>query len=389
MKPLSSVSNGRRSSRASERGQSLILWSLVLVFVILPILALTIDQGSLYWARRNRQKVADAACLDGAIANQLGFDARTEIEDTLTEHGLDSSYWDPQVGTGETLSKGIEIGSGEIRVAVWGPTLSWFSQFIPGWTGWEMGARARCDTGIGGPMPLTLKECELASGAEECITRNEDGSIKSINYAPGWEWGDEMDLAGQQHDPNISTGMSFSGLVAPDIRCVNDDDECAEKWFIPPVDEGTSSNTVKDLTRQYILDGGYNGPAPAPGENLGALDGVSNKKLAAAIDQVYDVGDLVLVMVYETGEVHDGNANYDYVKVVGYTFVRITDIFTNNVKVVPEDIGNCWSGGSPRTPGDDIIDSPDDSPINLKPILLPWDYGLGGAGKAALGLTCN
>ncbi len=375
---------GHKNVSASERGQSLVLWSLVLLFVILPTLAFAIDQGSLYWARRFRQKVADAACLDGAIAGQIGLDPRTEVEDTLTGHGLDPSYWDPQVGTGETLSKGIEVGGGEIRVAVWGPTLSWFSQFIPGWSGWEIGARARCDTGIGGPMPLTLKECELAPGASECIAN--DGTI---NYAPGWEWGDEMDLAGQQHNPNISTGMSFSGLVAPDIRCLRDDDECDEKWFIPPVDEGTSSNTIKELTRQYILDGGYNGPAPVRDENLSALDGVSNKKLASAIDTVYDIGDVVFVMVYETGEVHDGNANYDYVKVIGYTFVRITNIFTNNVKVEPIDIGSCYTGGAPRTPEDDIIATPDDSPLNLKPVLLPWDYGLGGAGSAALGLTCN
>jgi hypothetical protein len=369
---------------ASEAGQSLVIWALVLILVILPVTALAVDQGSLYWARRSRQKAVDAACLDGAIAGHIGNDPRTEIENTLVETGLDSTYWDPQVGTGVNLDVGIETGSGEVRVAVWGPTLSWFSQFIPGWSGWEIGARARCDIGIGGPMPLTLKECELAPGATQCI--EDDGTI---NYKAGWEWGDEMDLAGQQHDPNISTGMSFSGLVAPDIRCLNDDDQCTAKWFIPPVTNGTPSNTIKALTRGYILSGGYNGPAPAPGENLAALDGVSNQQLAQAINQVYDVGDVILVMVYETGEVYDGNANYDYVKVVGYTFVRITDIFTNNIKVTPIDIGNCYTGSYPRTPDDDIIDSPDDSPMGLRPVLLPWDYGLGGAGTAASGATCS
>lgn len=360
----------------------MILWSLVLIFVILPMLAFTIDQGSLYWARRASQKAVDAACLNGAIAGQLGLSASTEIQNTLQAEGFDSSYWSPQVGTGQDMTVGIEVGGGEVRVAIWGPTLSWFSQFIPGWSGWEIGARARCDEGIGGPLPLTLKECELASGASECV--EEDGTT---HYAPGWVWGDEMDLAGQQHNPNISTGMSYGGLAAPDIRCLNDDDECAAKWFIdPPVSSGTPSNTVKSITMDYILNGGYNGPAPVAGENLAALDGVSNHQLAQSIDQVYNVGDVIFVMVYEAGEVHDGNANYDYVKVVGYTFVRITQIFTNNVKVAPIDIGSCNSG---PTPEDDIIDSPDDSPFNLKPVLLPWDYGRGGAGSAALGLTCS
>lgn len=367
--------------RPSERGQSLILWSLVLIFVILPMLAFTIDQGSLYWARRARQKATDAACLNGAIASRLGNDARAQVVTTLTNHDLDKSYWEPEVGTGESLSKGIENSGGEIRVAVWGPTLSWFSQFIPGFTGWEIGARSRCDMGIAGPLPLTLKECELAEDAEECID-----SEGNINYAPDWEWGDEMYLAGQKHDPNISTSMSFAGLVAPDIRCVNPDDECDEKWYIPPVEEDTSSNTVKEITRQYIRNRGYTGPAPVPGERLGALDGASTAKLVQAIDETYDVGDIVFVMVYEAGEVHDGNQNYDYATIEGYTFVRITQITANNVKVVPIDIGNCNSG---PTPEDDIIDSPDDSPFNLNPVLLPWDYGLGGAGSAALGLTCS
>jgi hypothetical protein len=195
-----------------------------------------------------------------------------------------------------------------------------------------------------------------------------------------------MDLAGQQHDPNISTGMSFSGLVAPDIRCDNDDDECAVKTWIPPVVDGTPSNTVKSITMNYILNGGYNGPSPAPGDNIAALDGVSNHQLASAIDSIYNVGDIIFVMVYDTGEVHDGNANYDYVKIVGYTFVRITDIFTNNVKVRPIDIGTCNSG---NTPEDDILDSPNDAPFNLKPILLPWDYGVGGASAISSGPTCS
>lgn len=370
----------RRALMAS-RGQTFVLWALVLVFLILPVLAWTIDQGSLYWARRARQKATDAACLNGAIANHLGLDARSEVENTLQTHGLDPSFWDPQEGAGETLGKGIEVGGGEIRVAAWGGTLSWFSQFIPGWSGWEMGARSRCDIGIVGPMPLTLKECELASGATRCV--EPDGTP---NYAPGWTWGDEMDLAGQQHDPNLSTGMSFGGLVAPDIRCLNDDDECLDKWFIPPVTDGASSNTVKDITMDYILNGGYNGPAPVPGENIAALDGVSNHQLAQAIDQVVDVGDVVLVMVYQTGEVHDGNANYDYTKIVGYAFVRITEITANNVKVQPVDIGSCNTG---PTPEDDIFDTLDDAPLSTDPILLPWDYGQGGAGGILSGATCS
>ncbi len=378
-------------SRRLERGQSLLLWSLVLVLVIFPMLAFGIDQGSLYWARRERQKLVDAACLDGAIARHIGQNARTAVINSLTNHGIPTSFYDPPVGTGTTLSKGIEVGNGEVRVAIWGETLSWFSQFIPGSNGWEIGARARCDIGIGGPLPLTLKECELASGATRCI--NPDGTV---NYVPGWRWGDEMALAGQQHDPNISTGMSYSGLVAPDIRCLRDDDQCASKWWVPPVPPGTPPNTIKDITRGYILRGGYDGPAPVPGENLGALDGVSNHMLAQAVRANYNVGDVVLVMVYNTGEVYDGNANYDYVKIIGYTFVRITryrpnPMNPNTVLVVPLDTGICNDPLDP-TPQDDIIANPDiaNALFNMHPILLPWDYSLGGAGSVATGSpTCN
>ena len=116
-----------------QRGQSFVLIALLIIFFLLPMAALAIDLPSLWMTRRELQKLADAACLAGALAAEndpTGID--TAILLSLSENNVDPLFYSPQEGTGISLGKGYEYSTaGEVRVALWGPSKVWFSQFIP------------------------------------------------------------------------------------------------------------------------------------------------------------------------------------------------------------------------------------------------------------------
>lgn len=405
-------------TRSLERGQTLVLFILIFIFFIVPFTALAIDLPSLWMARRDRQKLVDEACLAGAIAAKRGLDVYNAITQSLTDNGVDPSFYTPNEGSGTNLGKGIEIGV-NIRVAIWGPTLAWWSQLIPGVDGWEIGARAHCKRGIGAFLPLTLKEFEGPNtDILETSKPNDEWSGFCSNQsmheletdfdlrgdpegseANCWVWGDWQILAGDGHRVNEG-GTSMNGLVAPDVRCVDEPpgptNECDVKYYVETVPWGAAANTLKDYTKQYIADGGYWGPLPIPGcygidcpdmnsALIAQQEGVSNNFLAQEIQEHYGVGDLLVVFVYRGGELLDGNKNFDYVEVIGYAVVKIVDIDANTVVVTPHDPGPGSFGGC-GTISDErdfnlcadlmLYPSPEavqDAGYDIRPILLPWD----------------
>lgn len=383
-------------AQKSEKGQTLVVLALVLVFVVLPLAALAIDLPSLWWSRRTMQKQADFACLAGVIADQNGESVSAAVVANLTANGVDPSLYTPNEGSGISLGKGIEISGGTIRVALWGPTLSWFSQIIPGVTGWETGARAHCQVGLGGFLPLALKEWEGPgskiletadpndewSGAcpDQSIDPESDVSTRDPSYC--WVWGDLQVLAGDGHQVNEGD-VSMNGLIAPDVRCENppsDANNCTDKVYIPPAPDGAAFNTLKSLTMGYIAAGGYDGPLPYVGvyegvhsSLIGQLEGVSNNFLVQEIDNRYDVGDLIIVFVYDEGRLYDGNKNKDYVVVIGYAVVRIDYMDANTVAIRPvypaENLGDLSiQDDLPRSPAEIT-----EAGFQIYPILLPWE----------------
>ncbi len=410
--------------RSLERGQSLGLFVLVFVFVVLPFTALAIDLPSLWMARRDRQKLADEACLAGAIADKRGLDTYTAIIQSLNDNGVDPDMYTPNEGTGVTLGKGIEVGS-SIRVALWGPTLSWWSQFLRNANGWEIGARAHCKKGIAAFLPLALKEfegpgsriyetpgdpndewsapCSIQSSEQLATPFLQRGSPPGSGTEPDcWVWGDLQILAGDGHVVNEG-GVSMNGLIAPDVRCVDlppgGANRCQYKYYTETVPWGAAANTLKAYTQQYIADGGYWGPLPIPGcygidgvcEDMNSAliaqqEGVSNNFLAQEIDQHYDLGDLLVVFVYRDGELYDGNKNFDYVEVIGYAVVSIEYLDANTVGVKPYDPGpgsvyaRCGRTDTLaefKTCIENMLyPSPQavsDAGYDIRPVLLPWD----------------
>ncbi|MGD2251807.1 MAG: pilus assembly protein TadG-related protein [Anaerolineales bacterium] len=343
-----------------QRGQSLVLIAILVLFLLLPMAALAIDLPSMWMSRRELQKLADAACLAGALAAEndpTGIEAA--ILQSFSENGVDPLYYYPQEGTGTSLGKGYEWTSGgEVRVALWGPTKVWFSHFIPGVDGWEVGARAHCRQGLGGFLPLALKESEMpGTRILQTPDPNDEWSGPCSDQATNraisdpllrdpencWVWGDWQILAGDGHVPNEGT-ISMNGLIAPDVRCIGLNELCEVKSYLPPAPEDAAVNKLKDLTMDYILGGGYPGWLPIPGAYddpyhsplIAQMEGVSNNFLTQSIEERYDVGDFLVVFVYNDGIVLPATKNFEYVEVIGFAVVQLVYTDANTVVVVPE-----------------------------------------------------
>lgn len=86
------------NKRKSESGQSLILISIMFLF-LLAIAALVIDGGSLYLNRRNAQTAADAAAMAGAREKCVAKGSTAQINDVIvnyavTQNGATSVEWE-------------------------------------------------------------------------------------------------------------------------------------------------------------------------------------------------------------------------------------------------------------------------------------------------------
>jgi len=378
--------------RESERGQSLVLWALILVFFALPFAALAIDLPSILVSHRERQKLADEACLSGVIAEQNGENISNAIVQSLNDNGVDPILYTPNEGSGTNLGKGIEVG-GSIRVALWGSTLTWFYQFIEDATELEIGARAHCQEGLGGFLPLGLKEWEGENSKilktddpndewsgpcpDQSINPDSDVTTRDPPYC--WVWGDWQVLAGDGHRVNEGD-VSMNGLIAPDVRCEYLGQKCTSRVYIPPVPEGAAVNKLKSYTMGYISAGGYDGPLPHVGVYTGVhsaliaqQEGVSNNFLAQEIAARYGIGANLIVFVYRDGELYDGNKNFDHVEVIGYAVVKIVYIDANTVAVVPVYPETNEGDISIK---DDLPKTPEEigaAGFDIYPVLIPWD----------------
>lgn len=388
--------------RNNERGQVLVIVALFLVFVAFPVMAWVVDQGFIYTERRRYQKAADSACLNAVIAKMNGNDPWAAATQALLNEGVPVEYFSPIEGSGLSMTRGIWIDHVTARIRIEGTSTSILSHFL-GADGWRVAAEVNCYKGMGGFLPLALKEFEEGSKILQTADPNDYWSgacpahlwvVETLSITPSerevencWVWGDEQVLAGDGHVPNEGD-VSMAGLIAPDLRCEgppSPQNNCTKRFYIPPVPEGVASNKVKDLTLSYISAGGYDGPLPIIGNYYGphsALiaqqDGVSNNFLAQEIGERHSLGDLLVVFVYRSGQLWDGNKNFDYVEVIGYSVVKITYLDANTVAVRPE-----WpsiAGG--EVDAEDLL--ADDLPVTLEeiqaegyelyPILLPWEH---------------
>jgi Flp pilus assembly protein TadG len=354
----------RMQFELNEKGQALIVITLIFFFAFLVFAALGVDGTIIYLRRRQLQNMADAAAL--AAAEQLSQSKNEAVAyqkaiDSIDGNGGRIDWYSTSatpnplgtnVGSGLNLTKGIQITDAcDVRVALqWSDMGTYFTQFF-GRETLQVGARAHaaCNR-AGGLMPIAIKRFgderdwnmdlknvnDATVYCDECNTQEKmqgppkQGLGKATEflrpmsetneyrdtieewpegenmYAPPLDFaerssgapGREFWILGGGVGPNQGT-TSYSGLVNLDIRHVS----APPVLYYNGVGPGTQSNTLKDLGEYYIRRG-YCCDIPVPGEQVAMYNGVSASFSPVALQQTYNVGDVIAVIVYN-GHVFD------------------------------------------------------------------------------------
>lgn len=336
-------------SRESQKGQIFYLFAALTALVLLPLLGgYVLDRLRLRQEIHNRQMATDEACWNGAVTRAMGGDWTTYVQSTLDGQGYGSFYYSPQEGTQTNLTKGITWGIGTIkgipvpvmRVAIWGPSQTMFHHFIGNDEEWESGGRTRCTSGLGGVLPILIKEYE-----DEPI---------------GWAWGDTVVMFGDGWDPNVGPNQSPTGIGNPDIYCVNGgpSGDCSERIYRdPPAPDGVQVNTLKNIVMGY-MQSGYDGPLPAVGTFIPRQAGLANHQTVQSFLISHNDGDYVAVMIIRDGDVYGGEKGFDNVEIIGYAIFQVDDHDANTV----------W--GHPVTP---ILSPSELYQYPVDPQLLSWE----------------
>jgi hypothetical protein len=277
----------------------------------------------------------------------MGGDWYTTAINTLENQGYGAEYYSPQEGTGVFLGRGIEydieyfeeVPVPVIRIAIWGGSESQFHQFADWEEEFPAGGRSRCSMGLGGVLPILIKEYETD---------------------PGWTWGDMVVMFGDGWDPNVGPNQAPTGIGNPDIVCQDGgpDGDCSERSYrTPPAPDGSQVNTLKDVVMDYMLFG-YDGPLHDPGTFIPRQSGLSNNQTVRAFMTAHQVGDYVAVMVINDGDVYSGEKGFDNVEIIGYAIFQIDDSDANTV----------W--GHPVT---EILSATEISNYPIDPTMLGWE----------------
>ena len=340
-----------------EKGQSIVVVTLLLSFVFLAFAAATVDGTIVYLHRRQLQNIADSAALSTAVAlaqgkteaeaYQKAMDTIATNEGEIEWYSTDLANPDPpntNVGTGQDLTLGIEITDGcDVRVALqWSDIGTYFAQFV-GRELLQVGANARAGCNrSGGLMPIAVKRfgderdwnpnltntnsavvyCDDCSTQQSLTGAPAQGLGNATDFLrpsgsdeitewPGWPGGPEMYQSPSPH-AELSAGapgrnyfilgggvnpnvgtVSYAGLVNLDIRHVS----APPVEYYNGVSAGTQSNVLKDLGEYYIRRG-YCCDIPSPGDQVAMYNGNSTSFSAQAFQQTYAISDVVAVIVY-------------------------------------------------------------------------------------------
>ena len=340
-----------------EKGQSIVVVTLLLSFVFLAFAAATVDGTIVYLHRRQLQNIADSAALSTAVAlaqgkteaeaYQKAMDTIATNEGEIEWYSTDLANPDPpntNVGTGQDLTLGIEITDGcDVRVALqWSDIGTYFAQFV-GRELLQVGANARAGCNrSGGLMPIAVKRfgderdwnpnltntnsavvyCDDCSTQQSLTGAPAQGLGNATDFLrpsgsdeitewPGWPGGPEMYQSPSPH-AELSAGapgrnyfilgggvnpnvgtVSYAGLVNLDIRHVS----APPVEYYNGVSAGTQSNVLKDLGEYYIRRG-YCCDIPSPGDQVAMFNGNSTSFSAQAFQQTYAISDVVAVIVY-------------------------------------------------------------------------------------------
>lgn len=314
---------------AAPRGQVLVMIAILLV-VLLAFTALAIDIGRQNAQHRHIQVAADAAALagcraliggatDAAAAAQARTVASINLErspvDVLGRLAEDHErvYQDGHAGDPAYLVSGIIVAGTSVRVAISSEVPTTLARVV-GVESLGTVGRAHCSLRGGPAIPVVARRYTAAPGPGNGFTdflatasTSQNGAVDSTNVlgydgrtpASEAEPGPVFELYGP--GAKASNESNFRGFVALDVRNFQ---STTSRVYYNGVEPGTNVDTIKAMQGEYMLKG-YPGPMfppvtqPAdPNDQIAVLRGNDTAMVVGNFDDVYTVGDRILLAVY-------------------------------------------------------------------------------------------
>jgi hypothetical protein len=335
----SAVGGANRLQRflSPHRGQAVVFVAMFMVLALVGLTAVAVDGANYALKRRSLQNAADSAALAAAETLTRGGTA-SHAYDVAVQYAISNTApytitvpaYGSADGSGTGLNEGIEIDTSQhvkdVRVALSQNVEGYFTGIF-GFDFLKVRARAHATTAFaGGVLPITVKrfnagrtdmgiptgETRIDYLAQEAGGNNVINSWPNPLYgAPSYPAssaspGTEVAMVGSRalaNDPSPSNSFRF--FVTPDVRQISFP---SAPNFYHGVDPGSSVSQLKNFEADFVRNvGGWptdvSNPFPTRGEQLGTFDGSNTGVIVDAIEEVYAVGDDVIVMIYD-GTVH-------------------------------------------------------------------------------------
>ena len=124
-------------------------------------------------------------------------------------------------------------------------------------------------------------------------------------------------------------GSDFSGGGLPWIVC--DGEDCSPRTYWPPATEGNSPSQFKDLFKDAVA-GLLSSPLPPIGNRIPTITGVSDNFLVKEMDERYDVGDEIVVLVFSGTIVRPDAGPWENAAILYYAVMRIESMDVNTLE---------------------------------------------------------
>ena len=199
----------------------------------------------------------------------------------------------------------ITIGTRDVRGTYSGTTPTFLLQLI-GFDHFEYTVNARCLRPRARLVPILVKEPWLDGVPYPILGQEGPGDAQC----------------------DACQGSDFSGGGLPWIECSGVD--CSPRTYWPPATEGNSPSQFKDLFKDAVASL-IPSPLPSPGTRIPTITGVSNNFLVKEMDEHYDVGDEIVVLVFSGEIVRPDAGPWENTAILHYAVMRIESLDTNTM----------------------------------------------------------
>jgi hypothetical protein len=387
-------------TREGQRGQILYMVP-VIIIAIAALIGAAIDTS--IWIANNiiANNNAAIACLAAADAHWRDPDTYLQVfQDILADNNVPVDAYSPQEGSGVNLKRGLIHEGSSIRVALsW--TLDTNFMRIVGVDQVPVWGKARCIGPAIGLSPIAVREPAILQDdyIEQADCKPEywiDGSCKyqeehpilgktSLNPWPSFMLPEDWPFVEDGTWPlaDVDSGLSFAGAIIPQIVCQATGEATVEHcpdyiyYSNPPGEDLSNPQTQKNLAENCIrqIDCNIN---YIIGDHIPIVQGVSDSFLCHAFQDKYEVGDIVIVVVFGGpdgyGTVYNpdpGYSNWENVQIKYYAKFEVVAYESN--------VNNCnqvWARlyGGYANPEMWKITNLDDLEENFKPREISWTF---------------